>query len=256
MYYVYRHTSPVNKVYVGITKQKPERRWLGGLGYRTQKRFYRAILKYGWDNFTHEILYSGLSLEEAEDKERELILFHRSFDKNFGYNIEFGGVSRKEVSAETREKLRISHTTPEYLAWMHEKNTRRWSNPDEHKTMRERFTGERNPMYGRKLSDEHKAKLLAASRAVPHRALRGEENPMYGKHLPEEAKRRISEANWGAKNGRSRKILCVETGVIYGSIRDAYRETGVHFSSISKCCCGVNHRAGGYHWRYVEWEEV
>lgn len=43
-YTVYRHTSPSGKVYIGITKQKPHKRWNSG-----QPLFERAILKYGWD---------------------------------------------------------------------------------------------------------------------------------------------------------------------------------------------------------------
>lgn len=255
MYCVYRHTAPNGKVYIGMTKQSPGKRWLGGSGYRTQTRFYRAIRKYGWNNFTHEIVRDNLTLEEAECLERELIAHHKSSDKNFGYNIELGGNCKKEVTVETREKIRRSHQTESYQQWMREKNQKRWSDPEEHRKMRERFLGERNPMYGKKLSEEHRRILFESSRKVPHRVLRGEENPMYGKHLTDEQKAKIGERNRGANNARSRKVLCVETGAVYGCIRDAYRETGIHFSSISKCCCGVNQRAGGYHWRYVD-EEV
>lgn len=58
---VYKHTSPSGKVYIGITQQRPEYRWQGGLGYRHNEYFFRAILKYGWNNFAHEILQSGLN---------------------------------------------------------------------------------------------------------------------------------------------------------------------------------------------------
>ena len=47
-YWVYVHTFPNSKKYVGLTTQKNiNRRWANGLGYRTQKLIYRAILKYG-----------------------------------------------------------------------------------------------------------------------------------------------------------------------------------------------------------------
>ena len=60
---IYRYTSPSNKVYIGIT-YNIKRRWYDGNGYLHKKKngkynqplFARAILKYGWDNFTHEIL--------------------------------------------------------------------------------------------------------------------------------------------------------------------------------------------------------
>jgi hypothetical protein len=60
-YIVYKHTSPNNKVYIGITKKKPNDRWASGFGYEHQIYFFRAIVKYGWDNFKHEILYTNLT---------------------------------------------------------------------------------------------------------------------------------------------------------------------------------------------------
>lgn len=56
-YCVYKHTSPSNKVYIGITSQEPERRWKNGNGYKKNLYFTKAIKKYGWDNFAHEILW-------------------------------------------------------------------------------------------------------------------------------------------------------------------------------------------------------
>ena len=67
---VYVHTTPSHKVYVGITSQNPIKRWNNGLGYNRQIYFYRAILKYGWDNIKHEIIVSGISGEEAKYLER------------------------------------------------------------------------------------------------------------------------------------------------------------------------------------------
>ena len=46
-YCVYKHTSPSNKVYIGITKRNPLTRWNAGFGYKTQVYFWRAIVKYG-----------------------------------------------------------------------------------------------------------------------------------------------------------------------------------------------------------------
>lgn len=62
----------VAKKYVGITKQNPKRRWKGqGQGYKGNKHFTKAIQKYGWDNFKHEIIFYGLSQKEAEQKEND-----------------------------------------------------------------------------------------------------------------------------------------------------------------------------------------
>lgn len=48
----------------------------------------------------------------------------------------------------------------------------------------------------------------------------------------------------------SKSIVCVETGVIYPSTREAERVTGIDHSAISKCCKGTRQTCGGYHWRF------
>ena len=72
---VYKHTSPSNKVYIGITKRNPIKRWQGGKGYINNTYFFRAILKYGWNNFQHEILYSELSekVEMSEEAKQRMV---------------------------------------------------------------------------------------------------------------------------------------------------------------------------------------
>lgn len=51
----------------------------------------------------------------------------------------------------------------------------------------------------------------------------------------------------------SKKVLCVETGVIYSSIIEAYRQTGIGQKEIINVCKGKPHykTAGGYHWKYI-----
>lgn len=44
-------------------------------------------------------------------------------------------------------------------------------------------------------------------------------------------------------------VLCVETGKVYRSTRDAWRDTGVNYAHISECANGKRKSAGGYHWR-------
>ena len=65
-YYLYKHTTPNGKIYIGITKQELRLRWANGHGYKHCKHFFNAILKYGWDNIQHEVLFENLSREESE----------------------------------------------------------------------------------------------------------------------------------------------------------------------------------------------
>ena len=102
---VYIHTVPkevrssperddyYDKYYVGITSIGINRRWrTGGKGYSGQKRFWSAIKKYGWENFTHEIIAEHLTFKEASYMEKTLIKELDSYGKH-GYNNSFGGDS-------------------------------------------------------------------------------------------------------------------------------------------------------------------
>lgn len=92
-YYVYQHTNNTNgKMYIGITCQNtPKYRWHNGKGYENNKYFTNAIQKYGWDGFTHSVLASGLTQEEAERMEEELINKYDTTNREKGYNILPGG---------------------------------------------------------------------------------------------------------------------------------------------------------------------
>lgn len=109
-YIVYKHTCPNGRAYIGITKQGLERRWRSGTHYDYNRRFFLAIVKYGWDNFKHEILESGLTYEEAKRKETEYIEKFQTSDERFGYNQTLGvGGKGYTKSLETREKISLAH---------------------------------------------------------------------------------------------------------------------------------------------------
>ena len=126
--YLHRLKSD-SRVYIGITKQKLNKRWQNGLGYVRSSYFYNAIMKYGWDNFEHILLFDNLEKEEAETLEQEYIKLYKSNKKGYGFNINEGGFAPtmteeqkikisnsekgKKVSNETREK--ISKKNREYF---------------------------------------------------------------------------------------------------------------------------------------------
>lgn len=89
-YYVYIHTTPSNKTYVGVTKRDPEKRWRNGDGYRSNQHFYNAIKKYGWNNISHEVI-EVYSEERMYELEKLLISMLKSNDIRYGYNKSIGG---------------------------------------------------------------------------------------------------------------------------------------------------------------------
>lgn len=92
-YIIYKYTSPSGGVYIGQTHNDLETR-AGNSGKQycysgKQTAIARAIKKYGWDSFQKEILFTGLTSDEADQKEKELIKEYR--EKGECYNICSGG---------------------------------------------------------------------------------------------------------------------------------------------------------------------
>lgn len=109
-YFVYKHTAPNGKVYIGCTCFF--KRFKYGNGYHPTTSFGKAIKEFGWTNFTHEILYSDLTQEEAFKKEIELIALYKSNDPSYGYNRSIGGKKSALGYKHTEEaKRKISEAT-------------------------------------------------------------------------------------------------------------------------------------------------
>lgn len=91
-YIIYLHRNKINgKCYVGQTCQKPENRWgSDGSGYKQQVYFYRAIVKYGWNNFDHLILEQDIAEEDVNLREIFWAGYYHSLAPE-GYNLKIGG---------------------------------------------------------------------------------------------------------------------------------------------------------------------
>lgn len=112
---VYIHMNKINgKIYVGRTKQTPEKRYgINGSNYLKQDKysgeylqplFANAINKYRWDNFEHEVIASNLTEEESRNFEKLLIDVLRSNEKEFGYNMTEGGEDLSNLWSEERKR--------------------------------------------------------------------------------------------------------------------------------------------------------
>lgn len=219
-YIVYKHTSPSNKIYIGITCQNIDRRWRNGNGYKSQKYFYRAIEKYGWDNFKHEILYENLEKEQAKILEMSLIYYYDSTNPSFGYNLTKGGEGHNgySPSKETRKKLSEVHKGKE--PWNKGK-----TNIFSDETRRKISENNKN----RHLSDESKKKISEAHK---------------GKNV-------------GKNNGKAKAVICITTMTIFDCISQGALFYNLKNTNISKCCRGKTKFCGKLSdgtklvWRYL-----
>ena len=77
-YYIYKHTNKTNgKSYIGQTSNIKSR-WRES-SYKNNRKFYNALKKYGWDNFTHEIL-EVCDENNVDERERYYIQFYDSIN--------------------------------------------------------------------------------------------------------------------------------------------------------------------------------
>lgn len=202
MWSVYIHISPNNKYYVGITSQKPNDRWRSGKGYEHNSYFMRAINKYGWDNFQHEIIASNLTEKEAKNFEKLLIKELKSNDKIYGYNMTAGGDGVSGLS-------RFGEDNPFY--------------GKHHNTETKKIISEANKgkqyWLGKRHSDESKQKM---------------KSPKTEKHKQLLSKNHSNVK--GSNNPRARKIIRLEDNKIFDYLNGAANEIGVNKETLRKYC--------------------
>lgn len=271
---VYKHTAPSGKIYIGITSQKVKHRWNNGNGYCNNIYFTRAVKKYGWENFNHEILFTGLSKKEAGRIEQYLIekydcIMPKGYNKSKGGDYGALGIHHSEEtkkkisealsgknhylygkhrSKKTKEKLRQAHLgkrlSEETKRKIGESSKGRKHTKEDLKKMSEWQIGKKlSEETKRKISESHKGKRLSEET----RRKISESNK--GKHLSPETRKKISESH---KGKTVKAIICIETGTLYSSVTEAAKSIGIAKSNISAAARGLQKTSGGYHWKYVE----
>lgn len=107
--FIYKYTSPSGKSYIGQTVQSLEERARNGKGYRKCGIFYKAIIKYGFENFRVEILEEA-PIDLLDEKEKEWISFFETQTPS-GYNLTNGGEGGK-----TRQVYQYDAETGQFMA--------------------------------------------------------------------------------------------------------------------------------------------
>lgn len=252
-YVVYCHTNKINgKKYIGITCQELNQRFRNGKGYKSSPHFNNAIKKYGWSNFEHEILFSDLDEKTAKEREVEMISQYKTRNTDYGYNVTPGGEGYsgsdspwfgKHHTEEAKRKMSESRKgipkpdgfgikiSAALKGRVFSKETK-----DKMKDNHYDCSGKNNPMYGKKLSKEHIEKLNHASKS---------------KEAIEKMKK---NKIWysGAQNPNARCVICLDTGKVYETVKEASIDTGCSMSKISAVCHGKRKHTGNLHFQIIE----
>lgn len=245
--YIYKTTNLIdNKIYIG--QHKANNNQFDTSYFGSGKILLEAIDRYGIENFKCELIEWCETFEDLNAREIYWIAKLHATERGIGYNICTGGQGipglfgelnpnyGKKFSDETRRKLSESHIGIQ--------------------------SGENHPMYGKHHSEETK-KLISDKKS-------GINHPNYGKHLSEETKNKISDKaklRTGEKNNRfgthhseetkkkmslssGKKIINLDTGEIFNSLKEAAEKYNTYSSSICYCCNGKYKSAAGQHWSY------
>lgn len=222
---IYKITNKINnKVYIGRSYDIKKRWNYHKYSINIKKNKYllkNSFKHYGIENFTFEILreFSENSLTDIflNVYEKFYIEKYNSVDRNFGYNLTYGGTSSYIISEETREKM--SKMAKE----------KKPASKETREKMSKMFKGEKNPFFGKKHSEKTR-KLISE---------KGKQNDKFK----------------GSNNPSAKKIINLETKEIFEYASLACKKYNLDLSTVIKCCRGIRKSTGGYHWEYYKKEE-
>lgn len=219
MAYLYRHIRKDLNVpfYVGIGSDDNFSRAYNK--YRRNKKWFNIVAK---TDYSVHIVLMDITMDEAKIKEIEFIKLYGRSDKCEGTlcNLTDGGEGNpgRIVSEEVRRNQSIRFTGIKRSEEFKQKR-------------REYMTGRKMPIQG----IEKQRQWLKNN------------HPMRGKKMSEQARKNISEGhkgimagdknpNWGRTGSNSplaKKVMCRKTGKVWGSVRDASKELGISYSTIT-----------------------
>lgn len=285
-YCIYCHTRlSTNQKYIGQTKNlTPKYRWNNGKGYQFNSRFYEDILNDGWEiGFSHEILKSNLTSEEANFWEDYYIKFYNTMVPKYGYNLKDGGgnlspeglqnisKSQKARYSNENERKKTSKAVkvyyknkPELIAKISQRQ-KAWcaSNPEKMKQIFEASSYkvrclETNIIYN---SISEASRLLNIERKGINNCVLKYQRTAGGYHWAEaNSNITIEEIDlfFKKRNLNTRRIKCIETNEIFFSIADAKRKYG---GDIGACLngrqktAGIDNLGNRLHWKYLNNDE-
>lgn len=284
IYSIYKATNRVNnKSYIGFDSKWPRRKTGHKDSYLKEDTvFYRALRKYGWDNFDWEIIYQSKDLVHTKNEmENHFIYEHNTFihfGNSQGYNMTLGGdgtlgskqtIETKEKTKKTMlEKYGVEHQSqsPEIHERKKQTSLKNWGY--EHPLQVPELIAKRKLTCLKKYGVDNAAKQeinckFCGKHCIvghekycsdnPNRYLpydrNGKNNPMYGKTQSEEAKEKQRE-----KRCKRKYSITSPSGetFITNNIKKFCREHNLDSSNVYNIVNGKYKQYKGYTGKILE----
>ena len=246
--YIYKLTSPNGKVYIGQTINKKQRKYhYKTRNFKQQLKLWNESQKYNWKPYeTFEIIevcLCGPNKQYINEREQHWIKFYDSF-KN-GLNCNEGGFGNLGylASDETKQKMSNYHKNKPPMS------------DETKKLLRDINLADKNPMFGKKHSDEIKVKISEklTGRKVSLETKEKIKNANIGKKMLEETKKKLREINLGKKYDSKPIIQIDNNGNVlkeWEGISICAKELNLNISGISKVLTGISKTTKGYKFKY------
>lgn len=253
---IYKIENLINgKVYIGQS-QDIETRWKVHIneldsGTKKNKKFLNAWKKYGMANFKFEIL-EECSIDELDELEKYYIQKYSSFGD--GYNLTIGGSGTKghEVSKDAKNKISL-------------KSKRNWSDEKYSNHMSLVHSQNRpiicvntlevffNSNEASRLTGYNNSNLIRACNKKNMACGKDEDgNPLYWCWFDEYTGYKWQDKVIPKGGNNRKKIICIETGMIFNSCSDAGAFINAHRSCIAKNIKGQLKSVKGFHFQELE----
>lgn len=238
---IYVITNLINgKKYVGLTTKDPSVRYLEHV-YQSRRgsccyAIHKAIRKHGIENFRLDVLQTCKTKQELLNAEiRWIDELQTQCKDGCGYNMTAGGDGIRDYVPTIEHRQRLSRAMKG-----------RTRSPEHCAAIAIAKLGDKNPMHGKKLSEEHRSKISKSNK---------------GKRRSDEARKKISAGLTGKSQTSlqktARKVVAIDVTdgkdvITFLSVWDAARSFGENASAsnILYCCHGRRKTAYGYRWKF------
>jgi group I intron endonuclease len=155
---------------------------------------------------------------------------------NFNWTIIEYATTKSDLDEKEKMWIKVSQSmNSEYGYNMCEGGSFGIINEEARRKISNKIKGKNHYMYGKHPSEETKQKQLLSK---------------IGRKNSEKVKQKMSRSAYNRIPTLSKKVRCIETGIIYNSTREVERLVLIAHTHISKCCKENHRTAGGFHWAY------